>query len=62
MAEPEVKTFDEILALAQDYKSNIGDIESNRNWVELHGLFTPELLRGIATEIERQYGNKNRHL
>lgn len=40
------------------------------NWIKLDGVFTPNELRTIANEVERNYkriikkanGNKNRHI
>ena len=53
-------TFDDVLKLAEEYKARVERILPRANWVMLHGRFTPEMLRGIADEVERRYGSSSR--
>lgn len=36
----------------------VGELNPMAQWVELHGMFTPDHLRKLAKLIEKQYGGK----
>lgn len=53
-------TFKEALQRANEYGAKIDPIVPQANWVNLEGMFTPEMLRAIADEIERRHVKDDR--
>jgi len=52
--------IDQIRATVESLGGSVGTPTPMANWIELHGVFTPEQLRTIAAEIENQYGDPKR--
>jgi len=51
-------TFDEAVTLTDQYGATASPILPRANWIELHGVFTPEQLRAFAVEVERRYDSQ----
>ena len=49
-----------IRATVESLGGSVGTPTPMANWIELHGVFTPQQLRTIAEEIENQYGDQKR--
>lgn len=54
-------TYDELVKQVANQGCEVGPILPRANWVRLVGEFTPEQLRAIADEVERQYGLSQRY-
>lgn len=48
-------TYAEAVAEAIRAGGYVKEILPRANWVEMHGMFTPEQLRAFADEVERRF-------
>lgn len=51
-------TYEEAVAAAILQGGYVKDILPRANWLEIHGMFTPEQLRAFADEIERRFNHR----
>lgn len=55
-----LNNVDEVRKQVEGLGGSVGVPTPMANWIELHGVFTPDQLRKLAKAVEKQYGNQKR--